>query len=202
MFVDDTGKTGVKISKPEKATIKDPQQIIAKQERYIQTMRLKIAKLEKYFDTKIVVTKNPVFESAKLKHLFGIDKTQKIRASGKIEAAYAGFHHDKGWKLVKKGKVKFLTEPVVCPKTGMVKVERFMREGFLHDKPKTFFPPEWSRSKVIDKIFEASEHIVEQSISGNRRELVGMTQEGMRICMIVDENKKLITAYPEIKQGA
>ena len=133
--------------------------------------------------------------------MFGIDKTQKIRASGKIEAAYAGFYHDKGWKLVKKGKVKFLTEPVVCPKTGMVKVERLVIEGFLYDKPKTFFPPEWSRSKVIDKIFEASEHIEEQSISGSRQEIVGITKEGMRIRMIVDENKKLITAYPEIKKG-
>ncbi len=175
--------------------IRNPDQVAQKIGRFIQTPRLKIANLEKYFAQKLAITKTAIFERANLKHLFGIEKTQKIRAAGKIEATYAGFHHDKGWSLVKKGKVKFLTEPVVCPKTGIVTVEKMLIEGVKIEK-KTFFPPIWNRSKVIDKIFEASQTIVKTTIEGNRKIVEGVTKEGMKVLMVIDENKRLVTAYP------
>ena len=78
-------------------------------------MRLKIHKLEKFLTDRLAQVQNPVFDKAKLKHIFGIDKIVKERASGAFDVKYLGYHHDKGWKLVKNGKVRFLTEPKVCP---------------------------------------------------------------------------------------
>ncbi len=176
--------------------IRNPDQVAQKIGRFIQTPRLKIANLEKYFAQKLAITKTAIFEKANLKHLFGIEKIQKIRAAGKIEAIYAGFHHDKGWSLVKKGKVKFLTEPVVCPKTDMVTVGKVAIEGVVLKNPKTFFPPSWNRSKVIDKIFEASQNVIKKELDGTRSIIIGQTAEGMNIQMVIDESRKLITAYP------
>jgi len=183
-----------KIKPAEK--IKNPEKIIDSTKRNIQTMRLKIEKLEKYMAEKLAKLESPVFEKAELEHMFGIDKIVKERASGAFDAGYKGYHHDKGWKLVKKGKVKFLTEPEVCPKTGIVYVEKVSAEGIILKQPKTFFPPEWSRHKVIDKIVEASQNIVDIETHGLRTATTGLTNEQMKILMIIDQNRKLVTAYP------
>jgi hypothetical protein len=183
-----------------KTKIKNSEQIVAEYDRYIKTMRLKLEKLEKYFDSALAGKKDPLFKKAKLKHLFGIDKTQKVRAGGTIDAKYSGFHHDKGWKLVKEGRVKFVTEPKVDPKTGAVKVGTLEIEG-VPLKDKTFFPPEWSREKVIDKIIEASENIVETINDGSTcLELRGATTEGLEVILVIRKaDKYLITAYPDLK---
>lgn len=186
----------------EVVKVKGGKQVVARYDRYIQTMRLKLDKLEKYWDAKLTAIKEPLFNKANSKHLFGIEKTQKVRASGDIEARYAGFHHDKNWKLVKNSKVKFLTEPKVDPKTGIVYVEKIAIEGVQLSPPKTFFPAEWSRKKVIDKIVEASKNIdaSKTKIKGMRQELTGVTSEGMEVLMIIDENKTLVTAFPIFKE--
>ena len=128
--------------------------------------------------------------------MFGVDKIVKERASGMFNAKYSGYHHDKGWKLVKKGKVKFLTEPKICPKTGIVSVEKIAVEGIPLKEPKTFFPPEWTRNKVVDKIVEASQNIKKEYFQGTSRVIEGMTQEGMNIRMVIGEERILITAFP------
>ena len=51
---------------------------------------------------------------------------------------------------------------------------------------------------VIDKIFEASQNIVKKSLSGTRHKIIGVTNEGMNILMVIDEHKALITAYPVV----
>jgi hypothetical protein len=181
--------------------LKNPEQVVARQNRYIQGARLKIEKLRNYFRQNIARVKNPEFESANLEHLFGADKLVKERASGAIDAKYSGLHHDKGWKLVKKGKIEFLSEAKVDPRTGAIKVERLKIEGIVYDKPKTFFPAEWSRRKVIDKIIEASQHIVETVKKGiTCDEVIGVTEEGMEILLVIRRaDKFLITAYPYMK---
>jgi hypothetical protein len=83
-------------------TLKNPEQVVAQQNRHIHGVRLKIEKLQNYFRQKIACVENPEFESANLEHLFGADKLVKERAGGAIDAKYSGLHHDKGWKLVKK----------------------------------------------------------------------------------------------------
>ena len=195
MMENEAVKTGAKV---EQAAIKNSEQVIAKYESYIQTMRLKIPKLEKYMAEKLAKIKDPVFTKAKLKHIFGVDKLVKERVSGKFDAKYSGYHHDKGWKLVKKGKVKFLSEPQVCPKTGMVYVKQLMIEGIIIED-KTFFPPQWTRKIVIDKIIEACLHVESDVMQGSTRVIEGITKEGMRIRIVISPDKQIISAYPFIK---
>jgi hypothetical protein len=180
--------------------IKNQNQVIATQEQYIQTTHLKLEKLENYMQKKLQGTPNQKFEKADLEHLFGIDKIVKERASGAFDAKYKGFHHDKGWSLVKKGKIKFLTEPKVDPWTGAVKVEQLTIEGVLIED-KTFFPPEWSKKMVIDKVIEASQHIIDTIDEGvTCDQVIGETKEGMEIFMVIRKaDKFLVTAYPNIK---
>jgi hypothetical protein len=161
---------------------------------------LKLEKLENYMQKKLQGTPNQKFEKADLEHLFGIDKIVKERASGAFDAKYKGFHHDKGWSLVKKGKIKFLTEPKVDPWTGAVKVEQLTIEGVLIED-KTFFPPEWSKKMVIDKVIEASQHIIDTIDEGvTCDQVIGETKEGMEIFMVIRKaDKFLVTAYPNIK---
>ncbi len=173
----------------------DPRKVVQKIPRYIQTKHLKLVRLGNYLNEYLSKLKNPKFIKAKLNHIFGIDKLEKHRLSGMIEGKYSGYHHDKNWSLVKKGKVKFLTKPEICPKTGLVSVAKLEIEGVIV-KNKTFFPPEWSKRKVIDKIVEASENIKTKFIRGTKIEYTGVTNKGMHILMVIDENKKLITAYP------
>ena len=180
--------------------LKNPEQVVARQNRLIRGARLKIEKLQDYFRQKISRVANPEFESANLEHLFGADKLVKERAGGAVDAKYSGLHHDKGWKLVKKGKIEFLSEAKVDPKTGAVKVEKYKIERIVYEKPKTFFPAEWSRRKVIDKIIEASQHIVETVKKGiTCDEVIGVTEEGMEILLVIRRSDKfLITAYPNM----
>jgi hypothetical protein len=183
---------------PKPKALKNPEQVVAQQNRHIHGVRLKIEKLQNYFRQKIACVENPEFESANLEHLFGADKLVKERAGGAIDAKYSGLHHDKGWKLVKKGKIEFLSERKIDPRTGAIKVERLTIEGKLI-KDKTFFPAEWSRRKVIDKIIEASQNIVENSIKNGTTclEFKGITEEGLEIWFVIKkEDKFLITAYP------
>jgi hypothetical protein len=180
--------------------LKNPEQVVAEYDRYIQTSRLKLEKLEKYFDAQVANTKDPLFTKTNLDHLFGIDKTQKVRAGGKIDAKYSGFHHDKGLKLKAKGKVEFITEPKIDPKTGAYKVDKLKIEG-VELKDKSFFPSEWTRCKTIDKVFEAGENIIETSKDGiTCKEVIGKTKEGMEILLVVRKaDKFLVTAYPWLK---
>ena len=69
----------------------------------------------------------------------------------------------------------------------------------LYDKPKTFFPPGWSRRQVIDKIIEASKNIIKDSIKDGATclEVKGVTAEGLEILLVIrKEDKFLITTYP------
>jgi len=56
----------------------------------------------------------------------------------------------------------------------------------------TFFPLYWSTQEVIDGINEAYE--TKQFISGNTYE--GLTEEGIVIRMYLDEEEKIISAFP------
>ena len=76
-----------------------------------------------------------------------------------------------------------------------------MIEGVILKEPKTFFPSEWDRYKVTDKIFEASKNIIEvidEGITCDQK--IGVTSEGMEILLVIrKEDKFLVTAYPRLK---
>jgi len=78
--------------------------------------------------------------------------------------------------------------------------------GNTEMKESTFFPDEWTRSKVVEKILEAlrnKKEIVQSGSHDNRWVIEGVTAEGISITIIVQINKsgrsEIVTAYPEIQ---
>ena len=68
---------GIKQVEATAGKIKNPNQVVEKIERFIQTSRFEVEKLEKYFSRKLAETKNAIFEKANLEHLFGIENSSK-----------------------------------------------------------------------------------------------------------------------------
>ena len=97
--------------------------VLKREDRPIAIKRIDYDAIEKNLSSKVSGTDKALFEKGKFKHICGIDKKLKYRASGAIEASYSGYHYDKDFSLVKKGKVKFLSEPKICPKTGLLKLK-------------------------------------------------------------------------------
>ncbi len=175
------------------------EQVVKREDRPIKAKRVDYARLTDYISAKASTEQDPKFVKMNVKHIFGIDKKVKYRASGKIEGSYSGYHHDKGLKLVKKGKVRFLSEPKVDPRTGAFQVDRVMIEGEILQKPHTFFPQEWSEQYTVDKIFEASQNKVKTIRDGvTCLECTGETAEGLVIFFVIEKaTKYLKTVYPD-----
>ena len=82
--------------------------------------------------------------------------------------------------------------------------------GNAEPKRSTMFPDNWSRSKVIEKIYESLKNIVKSTkVSNKRWELEGTTNEGIVIRAIVDiiplqsgqSIGKIITAHPVLEKA-
>lgn len=118
----------------------------------------------------------------------------------KGETTLAGFHHD------------YLG---IARKSGLIKFQNIKRNtdgtydalwSYDNAEPKwsTFFPEEWSRSKVIEKIQEVLKHPTSEVFAEERNTIVtGKTSEDIKITIILEGNNKnnnltgnVITAYP------
>ena len=176
-------------------------QIIKREDRPIRIKRVDYEAIEKYLDAKVAGTDKALFKKGNFKHICGIDKKVKYIASGEIKGFYSGYHYDKGFSLEKKGRVEFPTGKKVCPKTGAVRVDTMKIEGIEKDGPFTFFPPEWTNTQLVDKIWEASQNIVETIKDGETcLEVIGKTNEGLEIFMVIRKaDQYLVTAYPDLK---
>ncbi len=70
-------------------------------------------------------------------------------------------------------------------------------------KDKTFFPKEWPREKVIEKIYEAYGEFMrgkKKPVLGKdgKYKIRGMTKEGIDIEMVITQKGKITTAYPKL----
>jgi hypothetical protein len=68
----------------------------------------------------------------------------------------------------------------------------------------SFFPAEWSREKVINKIYEAYDNFMKNGANArqlpNGRYLAqGLTSEGIKIDMHITKEAVMKTAYPVLK---
>lgn len=102
-----------------------------------------------------------------------------------------GFHYDR--LPSKKGKVIQGTE---TPKNkyGVYEAEIEV-EGVKKSSNRgmsSFFPDDWTAQQVVYAINEAYE--VKEYLTGNTFE--GITEEGLAIRMYIDENEKIISAFP------
>ena len=127
-----------------------------------------------------------------LKHIF-IPVLKKEFSKVKLN----GFHHD--W-LSELGKATAIElRNVVRHASGAFRTD--VKFAGIWEEGKTFFPPSWSRGKVIEKIVEACKNPVgpvlfEKGRYTNKYILSGLISEQMLINVVISESGKIITAYP------
>src|SRR5690606_20709333 len=112
----------------------------------------------------------------------------------------SGFHHDFYGYIEKNGPFEFVNK--VMHKSGCYTVD-ILHEGFTVKKEGTFFPKEWSREKVVDKIYEAVENFkksgaVPELTDKGKYKISGLTSEGIKIEMYITKNGQITTAYPKL----
>jgi hypothetical protein len=113
----------------------------------------------------------------------------------RIERSFSGFHHDYLCELENSGVVQLLNKQV-CPKTGVIKAD-VVWNGVKQQK--TLFPSHWTREQVIEKILEAYKNFQDVPKFHNGKWIVeSMTNEGMKIKIVISEQAKVMTAYPLI----
>jgi|SRR5690625_3602841 len=102
-----------------------------------------------------------------------------------------GFHYDrlptKKGEIIDNTKSKSNEHGIYEAKVIVSNVEKTSNRGMS-----TFFPDEWDTQDVIDAINEAYE--TKTYISGNTFE--GLTTEGIVIRMYLDDDEKIISAFP------
>ena len=128
-------------------------------------------------------------------HILGLEINwiDKINELSKL----SGFHHDLKGLIEKNGIIKFTRK--IIDKNGCYSAILQM-EG-VRPVLKTFFPADWSRKQVIDKILEAYESFKRSGINARlapdgKYEIIGLTQEGIQIKMHITQNGIIKSAYP------
>lgn len=127
-------------------------------------------------------------------HILGmeLDLTKK----GKL--AIDGFHHDLKNVIEKSNILDFTNR--VSYEHGFYKVALFDQGNFV--KNATFFPAEWSRDKVISKIYEAYDNFIKSGAiapeKGGKYIVEGLISEGITIRMFITKNGRIVTAYPKL----
>ncbi|HEV2600791.1 MAG TPA: EndoU domain-containing protein [Candidatus Babeliales bacterium] len=143
--------------------------------------------------TGVMGFKNVKITARALKHIFGVEITEKMKKTGIVDTIIQGFHHDLGNKMS-----HLIKNPIVDKVTGVVK-------GTLDclgqtKRGKTLFPSSWSRSKVMKKIQESLLNPSEMPIlDGNRWAYIGLTSDGIKIKTVFEKTGELVTAYPILR---
>jgi hypothetical protein len=108
-----------------------------------------------------------------------------------------GFHHDYLNVLENSGIVKITNK--IMGKHGIYKADVWL-DGKLF-KDKTFFPPDWTRQKIISKIYETYDDFISKGAMGKLTKdgkyiIRGTTSEGIEIEMYITKSAQITTAYP------
>ncbi len=166
---------------------------------YIIELKETIPQLKKRFDGVIIQCgEKSLAVSADYEHLFMFEIKQHYKKKFKqCIPRLNGFHHDYLGKLEESGIVRYVNikEGLHGTYKADVIVNGIKFEG------KTFFPQFWNHEKVLEKIFESLQNLIDKPIlqkNGNWQ-FKGITSEGIKIETIVDvKNEKIITAFPKI----
>ncbi len=131
-----------------------------------------------------------------MEHFFGMD----VSWGKKGKANLGGFHQDLDNKILNQGIFEFADK--VMYDHGFWKAKIFYKGDFV--KNGTFFPSDWSREKVVSKIFEAYQNAVNSGIKlvpddSGKYFLEGFTNEGIEIAMHITQKGHIKTVYPVFK---
>lgn len=131
------------------------------------------------------------------KHILGME----LDLSKKGKLTISGFHHDLK-NVIEKSDILSFTNRVTY-EHGFYKAALFDKGNFV--KNVTFFPAEWPRDKVINKIYEAYDNFIKNGATGyiekgNKYVIRGKIKEGIEIEMYITKNGNIVTAYPILER--
>lgn len=165
--------------------------------KYMAHLEIELGALRLLFDNKVkgFAEFANKFIKIEYKHILGMDLV--FDAQGR--AKFSGFHHDLMNTIEKSGAIEFANK--VIHKNGFYGADLII-DGMK--TPKTFFPSEWPREKVIEKIYEAYHNFIKCGVipkpRPNEKYLIsGTIEEGISIEMWVTKKGKVVTAYPLLK---
>lgn len=132
-----------------------------------------------------------------IQHILGFDCRIMSKASGAAKFNWKGFHHDP-CNILRDSKVIELAN-VIEHANGIVEAN-VIYQGIR--QPKTIFPAIWESEKVLGKIFEACENLAfKPEFHGTNWILRGITQEGIKVRVIVTTEGLIKSAYPVVSWG-
>lgn len=164
-----------------------------------------MARLETELESLRLLCDNKVLDTAyfgnkylkpQYKHIFGIDLYFSRRGIPQI----SGFHHDLLQMIENSGVFQFTNK--IIHESNFYSAKLYCGENLV--KEITFFPSEWSREQVINKIYEAYDNfkksgaplIAEQN---GKFKIQGVIKEGITIEMCITQKAEILTAYPLLK---
>ena len=124
----------------------------------------------------------------------------KLKWKGDRATGMGGFHHDPNQMVEKCGIFEFRNK--VKGKFGCYSADIYLNDHFVDTK--TFFPADWTREKVAEKIREAYINFNQSNaIADIERDgkyfISGFTQEGIEIHMYFTPKDLMTTAYINIE---
>ena len=135
-------------------------------------------------------------------HIFEPEIRTYTNNAGISITSASGWHHDYHNMIFNSGflngqKIECVTKEI--GNHGVYLLEWALPNGKIRES--TFFPAEWSRDQVMQKIHEAFIHIEKQKMKFSQEQngystAIGFTKEGIEIKIIKNKENKLITAYP------
>jgi hypothetical protein len=165
---------------------------------YMAHLEVELGPLRSLFDNKVKGFAEFANKYIKIeyKHILGIEEL--IWQYEELLKNIKGFHHDFMNTFKNSGILEF---------TDQVMYEHgFYRATVLYEGKKikdagTFFPAEWSREKVVKKIYEAYNDFTKSGIKINPERdgkyiVNGFIEEGIEIEMHITQKGRVVTAYP------
>jgi hypothetical protein len=164
---------------------------------YMAGLKIELETLRLMYDNKIKGAAELANKWLKIEyeHILGMEFYFSRRGTLKI----GGFHHD-FMQTIEKSNLFEFTEKVMH-KTGFYKAKLYFKGDPV--KEISFFPSEWPRQKVIEKIHEAYGNFVKSGapleLQNDGKYLVkGIIEENITIEMYITAKGKIVTAYPKI----
>jgi hypothetical protein len=165
--------------------------------QYMVQLEMELSSLRLLFDNKVkgFAEFANKFIKIEYRHILGMDLAFDVQGRAK----FSGFHHDLMNTIEKSGAIEFVNK--VMHKNGFYSADLIIDDI---KTPKTFFPSEWPREKVIEKIYEAYHNFIRGGVipkpRPNEKYLIsGTIAEGIDIEMWVTKKGKVVTAYPLLK---
>lgn len=166
--------------------------------QYMANLEMELGALRLLFDNKVKGFAEFANKYIKIeyKHILGIEEL--IWKYEELLKNIKGFHHDFMNTFRNSGLFEFVNERMY--EHGFYKAT-ILFKGQKVKEAGTFFPAEWSREKVLEKIYEAYEDFIKSGVKINPERdgkyiVNGLIKEGIEIEMHITQKGKIVTAYP------